>query len=389
MDRWINWTAGALFLLLLLSFTLSHADVLKPLKIELSVYPNGVYELDVHANLEELLSGAAQETMRANPEVQAEFNRLSDLSADALKSEFKSKQHLLVDKIAILLNGKRAQPKVSLVTARGKTTSQQTSIVRLSGQLPENIEAIDFGYSRSLGEVVFRYRRLEEVTDKWGDWVWLSRQKAKQSNANSNKGSNADSSKSNEAPPASEVFTDYLVLGFTHILPKGLDHILFIIGLFLLSTKIKPLIAQATAFTVAHTLTLGLTMQGLISLSPSIIEPLIAFSIAYVGIENILHKELHRFRIVLVFLFGLLHGMGFASVLTDLGLPDGQFINALLSFNIGVEFGQLAILTLCFILVALPFRNKSWYRRGIVIPASLVIAIVGIYWGVERSIGIV
>ncbi len=377
---------GSALILLWLSFSnMSHADVLRPLKIELSVYPNGVYELDVHANLEVLLSGAAQSAMRANPEVQAELKRLRSLPADALTSEFKRKQHLLVDKIAIVLNGKRVQPKVSLVTARGKNNKLRDSIVRLSGQLPENIEAIDFGYSRSLGEVVFRYRRLEEVTDKWGEWVWLSRQKAKQSRANPS----TDSRSTNEAPPASEVFTDYLILGVTHILPKGLDHILFIIGLFLLSTKIKPLIAQATAFTIAHTLTLGLTMQGFISLSPSIVEPLIAFSIAYVGIENILHKKLHRFRIVVVFLFGLLHGMGFASVLTDLGLPKGQFLTALLSFNLGVEFGQLAILTLCFILIALPLRNKRWYRRGIVIPASLFIAMVGIYWGVERSIGIV
>jgi hydrogenase/urease accessory protein HupE len=371
---------------LLVFFSTSHADVLKPLKIELSVFPNGVYELDIHANLEALLSGAGHAAMRGNPQVQAEYKRLSDLSAEALKSEFESKQHLLVDKIAIVLNGERAQPKVTLVTPREGSDTKGDSIVRLSGQLPENIEAIDFGYSRSLGEVVFRYRKLDKVTDSWGDWVWLSRQKAKQA-ASTSTASTSD--RVDEAPSISEVFKDYLILGFTHILPKGIDHILFIIGLFLLSSKIKPLIAQATAFTVAHTLTLGLTMQGLISLSPSIIEPLIAFSIAYVGIENIMQKELHRFRIVLVFLFGLLHGMGFASVLTDLGLPKGQFINALLSFNLGVELGQLAILTTCFILIALPLHNKSWYRRGIVIPASLVIAVVGIYWGVERSMGIV
>jgi hydrogenase/urease accessory protein HupE len=376
-------------LLLLLFSSLSHADVLKPLKIELSVFPDGVYELDVHANLEALLAGAANESVRANPEIQAEYKRLIELPASALKSEFESKQNLLVDKIAIVLNGKRIVPEVKLIKPR-ENKDRSTSIVRLSGKLPENIDSIDFGYSRSLGEVVFRYRRLEDSSETWGDWVWLSRVKAK-SNASANAAPKApkDSTAGNQPPPASEVFSDYLVLGFSHILPKGLDHILFIIGLFLLSTKIKPLIAQATAFTVAHTLTLGLTMQGLISLSPSIIEPLIAFSIAYVGIENILHKELHRFRIVLVFLFGLLHGMGFASVLTDLGLPAGQFLNALLSFNLGVEFGQLAILSICFVLIALPLRNKTWYRRGIVIPASLAIAVVGIYWGVERSMGIV
>ena len=116
-----------------------------------------------------------------------------------------------------------------------------------------------------------------------------------------------------------QVSLQYLGLGFTHIVPKGLDHILFVIGLFLLSTKVKPLLLQVSAFTVAHTITLGLTIYGVFSLSPAIVEPLIALSIAYVAVENLVTTELKPWRVALVFAFGLLHGMGFAGVLAGLG----------------------------------------------------------------------
>jgi hypothetical protein len=138
-----------------------------------------------------------------------------------------------------------------------------------------------------------------------------------------------------------------------------------------------------TAFTAAHTITLGLTIYGIFSLSPSIVEPLIALSIAYVAIENLVTSELKPWRVVLVFGFGLLHGMGFAGVLADLGLPRAEFLTALLSFNAGVEIGQLTVIGLAFSASA-AFRHKTWYRRRAVVPASLVIAAIGVYWTVQR-----
>ena len=182
------------------------------------------------------------------------------------------------------------------------------------------------------------------------------------------------------------VITDYIVLGFKHILPFGLDHILFVLGLFLLSTQIRSLLWQVSAFTLAHTITLGLSIYGVISLPSSIVEPLIALSIAYVGIENCLASELKPWRVTLVFAFGLLHGMGFAGVLADIGMPEGEFLTALISFNIGVESGQLAIICVALLVVGL-FRQHSWYRSAIVIPSSLVIAFTGLYWTWERILG--
>ena len=180
-----------------------------------------------------------------------------------------------------------------------------------------------------------------------------------------------------------QVATQYLNLGFTHILPKGLDHILFVLGLFLLSTNFKPILVQVTAFTVAHTLTLALTIYGVFALAPAVVEPLIALSIAYVAVENLVTTQLQPWRVALVFAFGLLHGMGFAGVLGDLGLPRTEFITALLTFNVGVEIGQLTIIAVAFAAVC-SIRKRSWYRSYIVVPASSAIAIIGLYWTVER-----
>lgn len=185
-------------------------------------------------------------------------------------------------------------------------------------------------------------------------------------------------------PPRGALVRRYLSLGFTHILPKGLDHILFVLGLFLLSTRARPLLLQVTAFTLAHTLTLGLSMLGVVRLSPRVVEPLIALSIAYVAIENLATSELKPWRPFVVFGFGLLHGMGFAGVLTEIGLPRSEFVPALLSFNAGVELGQLTVLTGAFLLLAAPFRRQSWYRKAIVVPGSLLIAAAGLFWTVQR-----
>jgi hypothetical protein len=189
-------------------------------------------------------------------------------------------------------------------------------------------------------------------------------------------------------PPWWTTALEYASLGFTHILPKGLDHILFVVGLFLLGTRWRPLFLQVTLFTIAHSVTLGLSMLGIVSLTPSIVEPLIAFSIAYVAVENLFTTELSRWRGGLVFLFGLLHGLGFAGVLGELGMPRGQFGVALAAFNVGVELGQLSVIALAMLAVGWwRLSNLERYRRWVVVPVSLAIALVGLYWTATRALG--
>lgn len=183
-----------------------------------------------------------------------------------------------------------------------------------------------------------------------------------------------------------DIVGQYLNLGFTHIIPLGLDHILFVISLFLLGNKLSNIIWQATAFTIAHSITLGLAMYGYIKPLPEIIEPIIALSIFFVAIENIIVKEINPSRIVIVFLFGLVHGMGFANVLVDLGLPQKDYLLGLFSFNLGVEFGQLVIILMCWLIIGKWFYQKKWYRQRIIVPISCIIAIISLYWIYERMI---
>jgi hydrogenase/urease accessory protein HupE len=184
-------------------------------------------------------------------------------------------------------------------------------------------------------------------------------------------------------PTRPEVVKQYLALGYTHILPKGLDHILFVLGIFLLSRRWKPILLQVTAFTVAHTITLGLTIYGVVSARPAVVEPLIALSIVYVAIENVVTSRLTPWRLALVFAFGLVHGMGFAGVLSELGLPRSEFLPALVSFNVGVEAGQLSVIAAAFAAVGL-FRDRPWYRARIAVPASIAIAATGLVWAIQR-----
>ncbi len=179
-----------------------------------------------------------------------------------------------------------------------------------------------------------------------------------------------------------DVIILYLELGFTHILPKGLDHILFVIALFLASSRLRDLVWQVSAFTVAHTITLALAILDVVSVPASIVEPLIALSIAFVAIENMVFRDMTRWRPAVVFLFGLFHGLGFAGVLGELGLPEGDLLAALFSFNIGVELGQLTIIGALW-LVLHRFADEAWYRH-VRLGGSGLIALMALWWTIER-----
>lgn len=187
-----------------------------------------------------------------------------------------------------------------------------------------------------------------------------------------------------EKAPAEHVIWFYLKLGYTHILPEGFDHILFVVGLCLLSNKIKSILWQATAFTVAHSITLAMSMKSIVVAPSAVVEPIIALSILFVAVENLLLTELKPWRIVLVFMFGLIHGMGFASSLNEIGLPRNKFLISILSFNVGVELGQISIILAVFLLIVRPFGKRVNYRKQIVYPLSIIIGLVALYWTVQR-----
>ena len=187
-----------------------------------------------------------------------------------------------------------------------------------------------------------------------------------------------------EGQPATHIFYYYFSLGYQHILPQGLDHILFVVGLYLLSPRLKDVLWQATAFTVAHTLTLILSMKNIIVAPPALIEPIIALSIVFIAVENMFTSHLKSGRLAIVFLFGLVHGMGFASALNELGLPRDAFFTSLLTFNVGVEMGQITVILACWLAFGKWFSEEVWYRKRIVLPMSIMIAAIALVWTVER-----
>ncbi len=249
--------------------------------------------------------------------------------------------------------------------------------LQATGSIPENVSAVNIRLSPLLGNVILKVVRPEQEVMS----------AAALSNSYQTKTVNQQlAGNSQPSTTALALAGDYIYQGFVHILPKGLDHILFVLALFLFAKRRSTLIWQISAFTLAHTITLALGIYGIISLPGDIVEPLIALSIVYVGLENIYraknNKTSHT-RMPIIFAFGLLHGLGFASVLADVGLPPSQYALSLISFNIGVELGQLSVIALAFISL-LPFRAKGWYQTKLVLALNIAIAIVASYWVIER-----
>lgn len=190
-----------------------------------------------------------------------------------------------------------------------------------------------------------------------------------------------------ENAPSHNVFWFYTSLGFEHIVPLGFDHILFVVCLCLLNTKFSAILWQATAFTLAHSITLALSVQNIITLPAAVVEPIIALSILFVAVENLVIRELKSWRLALVFLFGLIHGLGFASALNEIGLPRDRFALSLISFNLGVELGQLLVIAVVSAVLFF-FRKRPWYQPRIVYPISLVIICIAAYWTIQRIVSV-
>lgn len=276
--------------------------------------------------------------------------------------------------LQVFLDGQESPLSLSAIKIEdpGDTSLARTTLLTIETPLPEGTRTIRVAWAKGYGSLVLRQQGPETP------FTGLIEAGT----------SSPEIPLAGQAEPLSKLhaFFAYIPVGFDHILPKGLDHILFVLALFFLSTNPRTLLWQISAFTLAHTITLAAGAFGWIVPPGNLVEPLIAASIAFVAVENLFHEKLARWRPVVVFGFGLLHGLGFASVLADFGLPEAQFIAALLGFNLGVEIGQLTVIAVAFLAVGLWFGRKPWYRARIAIPASAIIALIGAYWVVERTL---
>ena len=280
--------------------------------------------------------------------------------------------------LAFQLGGIEVENNVDLSLPR-------SSKVSIYAFLPNNNSPVEFGWGANLGPLVVRQQdAAANHDDLYTAYLApgsISAPIPRQGHA---------------AQPTQTIITDYVKNGFIHIVPKGLDHILFVLGLFFYAARWQPLLGQVTLFTLAHSLTLFLASTGYIVVSPTLIEPMIAASIIYIAYENIRRQRMNAIRILVIFVFGLLHGLGFASVLSDIMIDDSmpsaggfasdKFILSLISFNIGVELGQLAVLAPAFLLFGVIANNALWYRKLIALPASYLIGATGTWMLFTRVI---
>ncbi len=365
----------------------------------------------------------------------AEVDRARALDPEAMRAELEPRMDAFADSLELVAGQDSVPLRVTRIDVApvGNTALPRDTVLQLEGPVAGTASTISMTWPAAYGALVLRQQGVEEP--------YTGYLEGGQTSGEIQLGGGDEASRL-------VTFGTYIPVGFDHILPKGLDHILFVLGLFFLSTRFAPLLWQVTSFTLAHTVTLAMAVLGIVSVPASIVEPLIAASIVYVAVENIVSDKLHRWRPFVIFGFGLLHGLGFASVLGEFGLPDGQVIPALIGFNIGVELGQLTVIAIAFILVWYAIRVDRgeadvapaqglygvlavifaglgiamntpgfqevmgasamiffWplaalsvlcavsatlvdqldsYRRYVAVPASAAIALVGAYWFVER-----
>ena len=336
---------------------------------------NGTFQADLVVDLDALALGAPQSADDA--ELAAALRGLSpaelELALDRLRRMFQRRVRLRFDgdpaafDVSFPDHGAPAATESAIPTVLGLTA-------RLTGAVPAGAAELEFFASRAFAEVNLTIR-----DDRRG----VTRQTLLERGARSDP---FPLSGPDAPPDAWSAAGRYLRLGFVHILPRGMDHILFVLGLFLLGARLGPLVWQVSAFTVAHAVTLSLAIFEVVSLPARVVEPLIALSIVYVAVENVLTDRLTPWRPATVFLFGLLHGLGFAGVLRELGLPPEERWLGLLTFNAGIELGQLAVIGIALAAVGW-CRRRAWYRRRVAIPASAVIAAIGLLWTLERAAG--
>ncbi|MEX0305128.1 MAG: HupE/UreJ family protein [Leisingera sp.] len=332
----------------------------------------GQIVLELRLNVEAFVAGINLDGMSdTNQSEQSEdYDELRGLGAGELEPMVHLFAEEWLETFSVQAGGS-VELSVSRITIPevGDASLPRASFLELTGNIPAEASSLRIAWPAGSGGVVLRQNGVEEPYTGYLQGGETSPPIALGGGS---------------AQTPVEAFMEYIPVGFTHILPKGLDHILFVLGLFFLSPRLRPLLLQVSVFTVAHTITLALGALGMVTVNPAIVEPLIALSIVFVAVENIFARKLHSWRTFVIFGFGLLHGLGFASVLGEFGLPPSQFLPALIGFNVGVELGQLAVIAVAYLGVRLWFGRHPKYRGRVAIPASVTIAMIGGYWFVER-----
>ena len=327
---------------------------------------------DVRLNLESFIAGINMTEVADTAETPqaADYDSLRALEPAALEDSFRAFWPQMAAAMTLTADGVPLDPQLTSVAVGplGDVEVTRASEISFTAQLPEKAQTIQVGWTPEFGVLVLRQMGVDAPYDGYLEAGALS---------------DDITLAGGDQATGWQTFVRYIPIGFDHIVPKGLDHILFVLGLFFLSARMRPLITQVSLFTLAHTITLAAAALGVVSVPGAIVEPLIAASIVYVAVENILMKNLSPWRPFVIFGFGLLHGLGFASVLAEFGLPENTFVPALIGFNVGVEVGQLAVISVMFLCVWQALRvdrGQNEAAQGLVLYGVLAAVTVALIW---------
>ena len=360
----------------------SFSHEISPAIAELSIKEN-IVEINFYFSVEIFLADIDASIITDTNETNKSevYDDLRARDSTEIENIFKSKSNTFIDLITVKSEQEMLQVKfldIKVSENRDVTIPRESKITLSVATKTDDVKII-FGWDKKLGPLIVRQVAEEEYATQNDTEYDLY------SSYLSPGELSAPIVRGGVLPVSSvEIIKSYLVIGFEHIIPKGLDHILFVLGLYLFATKISQLILQVSIFTIAHTITLAMASLGYVKVPAIIVEPLIALSISYVALETLWHTKIGWSRLLIIFGFGLLHGLGFASVLMDIGLNPAHLITGLISFNIGVEFGQLTVIIIAHIAIGITFSKTRFYRSFIQIPLSLIIAAIGGWWFVER-----
>ena len=337
---------------------------------------DGQLTFSLEGNFESIVAGIdldGLEDTEAAPEAEV-YDQLRALEPDMFTTQVESYWPTMEQTIEVIVDGTPVALELTGINVPevGNVEVVRQSTLTFVANVPDGAQAVQIGWPAEYGVLVLRQLGVEAGWDGYLSGGGLT---------------DPVSLTGGDEMSGGEAFMRFIPVGVEHIVPLGLDHILFVLGLFFLSVRMRPLLMQVTAFTAAHTVTLALATLGYVNIPEDymwIVESIIAASIVYVAVENIFTDGLNPWRPAIIFCFGLLHGLGFASVLQAYGLPDNAVIPALLGFNIGVELGQLAVIAVAFIIVVSAMRlsvdgkvNKmaSWIYMGVavlIVPLAII-----------------
>ncbi|SMN15810.1 hypothetical protein CRYPA_1797 [uncultured Candidatus Thioglobus sp.] len=358
----------------------SYADVVKPALVELSIFADYRVELNIDLSLEAAMADISTRYKNTNNSPNAQqYDKLRVLAPKDLLKQFLLFEPDFLQSIKLNINGEAMQltPSGIDIDIVGYIKRPRKTILTYSAQSTEPVKTITWQFRQGYGDSALRTQIFKKDEYNWTPWRWL------RSGAPSGV---IDISQAQNTSTLSRA-RQFVFIGFDHVIPLGWDHILFIIGMALSSLLWRKLLLLVTIFTLAHTLTLGLAMVGMVEVSVRIIESLIAFSIAYVAIENLITHQSIKRKSIVVFVFGLIHGLGFATMLKEFKMTNDNFITTLIGFNIGVELAQIVIVLSVVGMLLILRRLALDYRKLAIVPTSIIIAIIGVWWGFERLLG--